>query len=237
MRFIDFKQYLTSFITITLKDGTIHSGFVSNPEMFSNLENDAVLIPDVRLMNGLMTDIVHFEDIDFVELADREDTLSLKMILSDKEEVINNDPEESDFEKMMDSLKRLVVQGKEDRPHVTKAVLSSRPAIETDTLFRQSLTITDKGEITLISNHEPYNPKKISIAEEDANEILMLLYDIDAYEANSYRGGSFKLVLSLEDYENIRIYGPLNGKASANGITLTPYLKKRIPLDSLVLFG
>lgn len=241
MRLIDFKQYLTSFITITLTDGTEHSGFVSNPDDFYSLKNDAVTIPDVRLMNGLMSDIVHFDDIDYIELADREDTLSLKMLLTEQtEKKKETTDEESDFQKMMDSLKRLVVKGKEDRPIITKATLLSKPLPETETVSRQHLTIRNDGSISLVSyNHSTgvTEEKTATVPEAVAQEILDLLYDTDGFDETSTHNGSFKLVLVVEGFENIRIYGPLNGSASANGILLTPFVKERIPLDSLVLFG
>ena len=79
MRAQDLKPYITKFIRVTLRDGTMHSGFVKN---YSDFKND--LDPEeLQLLNGLLSDSVPVSEIIFVDLPEREDTVSIPVLDED----------------------------------------------------------------------------------------------------------------------------------------------------------
>jgi len=72
----DFFDYLNKYITVTLDDGTEHSGFVANPKDFQSDTQQLSL----DLLNGLMKDTVQVDKIVKIRQSVREDTLSLPVI-------------------------------------------------------------------------------------------------------------------------------------------------------------
>ncbi|MCR5230367.1 MAG: hypothetical protein K6D03_09590 [Solobacterium sp.] len=70
----DLEPYLTKFVMITSCDGVQHSGYISNPRQIRSGD------PEVRLVNGLYTESVKIEDILMIDLAQRQDTVSIPVI-------------------------------------------------------------------------------------------------------------------------------------------------------------
>jgi len=72
------KELIKRYIKVTLDDGSIHSGFIGNPEDFQD-----EMPVNMILVNGLMRDSVEINRVVDVEFPDREDNLKLN-ITSDK---------------------------------------------------------------------------------------------------------------------------------------------------------
>ena len=78
MKKAELLPYLNRFITVTLRDGTEHTGYVSNPQEIKQIgEDDDVKL---RLLNGMLTDFVYLSDVLFVKLAEREETTQIPVI-------------------------------------------------------------------------------------------------------------------------------------------------------------
>lgn len=75
----ELRKILTQkFIQVTLKDGSIHAGFIGNPEDFKDAMPDEMV-----LINGLLRDTVALEDIIDVEFPPREDTINIPVVDED----------------------------------------------------------------------------------------------------------------------------------------------------------
>ncbi len=70
----DLEPYLTKFVMITSRDGVQRSGYITNPRQIRNGD------PEVRLVNGLYTESIMIEDILLIDLAQRQDTVSIPVI-------------------------------------------------------------------------------------------------------------------------------------------------------------
>ncbi len=68
--------HLNQFMTVTLTDGSNHSGYISNvKEIQEGGEN-----PEVQLVNGLFVETVRLEDIAEISFPAREETSALPVI-------------------------------------------------------------------------------------------------------------------------------------------------------------
>ena len=70
--------YLNRFITATLKDGSEHTGYISNPQEIKQIGDDDDV--QIRLLNGMMTDFINLSDVLLVSLAIREETTQVPVI-------------------------------------------------------------------------------------------------------------------------------------------------------------
>ncbi|MBQ1325501.1 MAG: hypothetical protein IIY52_05730 [Solobacterium sp.] len=68
--------HLNQFITVTLTDGSNHSGYISNVKEIQEGGEDLV----VQLVNGLFVETVRLEDITEITFPAREETTSLPVI-------------------------------------------------------------------------------------------------------------------------------------------------------------
>ena len=74
----DLMQYKNKFISVRLDDGSVVSGYVSNPDMFSedeNADNNKIL-----LLNGLLHSEIMISRIREVSLPEREDTIHIPVV-------------------------------------------------------------------------------------------------------------------------------------------------------------
>lgn len=77
----ELRKILTQkFIQVTLTDGSVHAGYIGNPEDFRNEMPEEMI-----LINGLLRDKVSLSDIVDVEFPPREDTTSIPVVDEDKE--------------------------------------------------------------------------------------------------------------------------------------------------------
>ncbi len=79
MQAFNLKPFLTKFIRVTLDDGTIHTGFVSNPRDFKG----ETMPEQLKLLNGLLADSVAIDRIIAIDLPEREDTVSIPVLDQD----------------------------------------------------------------------------------------------------------------------------------------------------------
>lgn len=78
MKKAELLPYLNRFITVTLRNGSEHTGYISNPQEIKKIgEDDDVRL---RLLNGMLTDYVNLSDVLFVKLAEREETTQIPVI-------------------------------------------------------------------------------------------------------------------------------------------------------------
>lgn len=70
------RTLLQKFIQVTLDDGSVHAGYIGNPEDFKNDE-----MPDeMVLINGLMKDRVKVSQVIDVQFPKREDTTKIPIV-------------------------------------------------------------------------------------------------------------------------------------------------------------
>lgn len=64
------------YIQVVLKDGSVHNGYIGNPEDFKGEEMPETMI----LINGLLRDVVHIKDVVDVSFPKREDTTEIPIV-------------------------------------------------------------------------------------------------------------------------------------------------------------
>ena len=72
----DLLPHLNQFITVTLANGSNHSGYISNVKEIQEGGED----PEIQLVNGLLVETVRLEDITEITFPAREETTSLPVI-------------------------------------------------------------------------------------------------------------------------------------------------------------
>ena len=72
-----FLPFLQKFVTVRLDDGTVDSGYISNPEQFTNNPSDDM---DIILVNGLLNSKIPIKRIFSIEEAVSEDTLQIPIV-------------------------------------------------------------------------------------------------------------------------------------------------------------
>ena len=72
----DLLPHLNQFMTVTLTDGSNHSGYISNVKEIQEGGED----PEVQLVNGLFVETVRLADITEISFPAREETTSLPVI-------------------------------------------------------------------------------------------------------------------------------------------------------------
>ena len=72
----DLLPHLNQFITVTLANGSNHSGYISNGKEIQEGGED----PEIQLVNGLLVETVRLEDITEITFPAREETTSLPVI-------------------------------------------------------------------------------------------------------------------------------------------------------------
>ncbi len=73
----ELMQALTRrFLSLTIDDGTVHSGYIGNPEDFQG----ETMPPTIVLINGLLRDEIEVARVTAVDFPKREDTTSIKVI-------------------------------------------------------------------------------------------------------------------------------------------------------------
>ncbi len=70
------KALIQKFIQVTLDDGSVHAGYIGNPEDFQRETMPAQMV----LINGLMRDTVDISRIVDVEFPKREDTTKIPIV-------------------------------------------------------------------------------------------------------------------------------------------------------------
>lgn len=88
MKSHEFLAYLNKFVTVELKDGTVHAGYITNPKDFDDSDRDDFLL---HLLVGVSYDQILLSDILNVKVSsrlDHNDTISLDIshIKSNEEE-------------------------------------------------------------------------------------------------------------------------------------------------------
>ena len=73
----DLIPHLNQFLTVTLADGSNHSGYISNAKEIKEAGSDDL---EVELVNGLFVEFVRLEDITEIRLPAREETSALPVI-------------------------------------------------------------------------------------------------------------------------------------------------------------
>ena len=84
-RFMESKDlipYKNKFISVTLDDGTVVSGYVSNPEDFSSGEEDESG-RKILLLNGLLHSEILISRIVNITMPDREETIHIPVVNTD----------------------------------------------------------------------------------------------------------------------------------------------------------
>ena len=69
------KALTKRFVQVTLKDGSVHAGFIGNPEDFKE-----EMPEDMTLINGLLRDSVKVSQVIDVQFPAREETTSIPVI-------------------------------------------------------------------------------------------------------------------------------------------------------------
>lgn len=69
--------YLNKFITVVLKNTSEHTGYVSNAKEIIESEDEDVIL---ELINGMFTEEVPISEIVYIELPERENTVSIPTI-------------------------------------------------------------------------------------------------------------------------------------------------------------
>lgn len=70
------RTLLQKFIQVTLDDGSVHAGYIGNPEDFKNDEMPEEMV----LINGLMKDRVKVSQVIDVQFPKREDTTKIPIV-------------------------------------------------------------------------------------------------------------------------------------------------------------
>ncbi len=73
----DLLEHLNKFMTVTLTDGSNHSGYISNAKEIREGEGDDL---EVQLVNGLFVETVRLAEITEISFPAREETTSLPVI-------------------------------------------------------------------------------------------------------------------------------------------------------------
>lgn len=73
------KALTKRFIQVTLNDGSVHAGYIGNPEDFKDEMPEEML-----LINGLLRDMVRVDQVVEVQFPAREETTSIPIIDSSK---------------------------------------------------------------------------------------------------------------------------------------------------------
>ena len=76
MKSRDFLPFLTKFVVVTLDDDTKDSGYIANPEAFSDSDDDSIKLV---LLNGLLHSEITISHIVSIEEAVREDTAKISI--------------------------------------------------------------------------------------------------------------------------------------------------------------
>lgn len=69
------KALTKRFVQVTLEDGSVHAGFIGNPEDFKD-----VLPEDMILINGLLRDSVKTSQVIDVQFPARSETTSIPVV-------------------------------------------------------------------------------------------------------------------------------------------------------------
>lgn len=64
------------YIQVVLKDGSVHNGYIGNPEDFRGEDMPDTMI----LINGLLRDVVHIADVVDVSFPKRENTTEIPIV-------------------------------------------------------------------------------------------------------------------------------------------------------------
>ena len=64
------------YIQVVLQDGSVHNGYIGNPEDF----NGEDMPEEMVLINGLLRDVVHVSDVVDVSFPKREDTTEIPIV-------------------------------------------------------------------------------------------------------------------------------------------------------------
>lgn len=70
------KALLQKFVQVTLDDGSVHAGYIGNPEDFK----DDQMPSDIVLVNGLLRDSVEVARVVDVQFPKREDTTKIPIV-------------------------------------------------------------------------------------------------------------------------------------------------------------
>lgn len=70
------KKLLQKFIQVTLDDGSVHAGYIGNPEDFKGDEMPSTMV----LINGLLRDTVDLSRVVDVSFPKREDTTKIPIV-------------------------------------------------------------------------------------------------------------------------------------------------------------
>ncbi len=70
------KALIQKFIQVTLDDGSVHAGYIGNPEDFQGETMPAQMV----LINGLLRDTVEISRIVDVEFPKREETTKIPIV-------------------------------------------------------------------------------------------------------------------------------------------------------------
>ena len=73
----DLIPYLTKFVVVKLKDGTIDAGYISNHEDIKNTNEEDF---NIVLLNGLLQSEVKLSSIQDIKEANREDTTKIPIV-------------------------------------------------------------------------------------------------------------------------------------------------------------
>ena len=94
----DFIPFLTKFVLIELDDGTIDSGYISNPEDFNEDSSDDM---KVILLNGLLHSEININRIIRIEEVNREDTTKIPVVGFEDEDKVSEEDLDSLFERSL----------------------------------------------------------------------------------------------------------------------------------------
>ena len=64
------------YIQVVLKDGSVHNGYIGNPQDFKGEDMPETMI----LINGLLRDVVHVADVMDVSFPKRENTTEIPIV-------------------------------------------------------------------------------------------------------------------------------------------------------------
>ena len=64
------------YIQVVLKDGSVHNGYIGNPQDFKGEDMPETMV----LINGLLRDVVHVADVIDVSFPKRENTTDIPIV-------------------------------------------------------------------------------------------------------------------------------------------------------------